>query len=104
MTTNKFKIQIFYVLTIFLYVFFIQNLPLSILLPRAHDDALFIGQAQSLIGGDFLGIYNQMTLAKGPVYSYFLALNNLLGLPINLTQSFLYTHKYNLISHSRIAK
>jgi hypothetical protein len=100
MKSNEFKIQIFYVLTIFLYVFFIQNLPLSILLPRVHDDALFISQAQSLIRGDLLGSYNQLTLAKGPVYSYFLAFSNLLGLPINLTQSVFYIVTTSLLIRS----
>ena len=38
-----------------------------------HDDRLFIELAQHLIRGEWLGPYNELTLAKGPFYSLFIA-------------------------------
>ena len=40
----------------------------------AHDDRLFLLLAESLIKGEWLGAYNQMTLAKGPFYSIWIAI------------------------------
>lgn len=55
-----------------------------------HDDKLFIELAAHLVRGEWLGPYTEMTLAKGPLYSLFLAANFHLGLPLGLTQQLLY--------------
>lgn len=57
----------------------------------SYDDALFVRQALNLIHGDWLGAYDNLTLAKGPGYPFFLAACFGLGLPITLTQPLLYT-------------
>jgi hypothetical protein len=64
--------------------------PVAIYTTARHDDALFWTQAQNLISGKWLGEYNQMTMAKGPSFSFFLALNYLLGTPITLLVAVLY--------------
>jgi len=46
-----------------------------------HDNMLFINYAKSILESNWLGEYNEYTLIKGPVYSLFLALCNLLNLP-----------------------
>jgi hypothetical protein len=38
-----------------------------------HDDHLFIQLAEYLVNGDWLGPYNQLTLAKGAAYPLFIA-------------------------------
>jgi len=56
-----------------------------------HDDLLFIRQADSLLRGDWLGAYNQLTLIKEPFYPMFMALSNWLSLPLLFSQQLLYT-------------
>ena len=58
--------------------------------PADHDDRLFLQLAEHLIHGDWLGPYNQLTLAKGPFYSCWIALVYALGLPLFFAQHLLY--------------
>lgn len=55
-----------------------------------HDDALFINLARHILGGRWLGPYNELTLAKGPMYSLFIAGSFLLGIPLFTAQHLLY--------------
>lgn len=55
-----------------------------------HDDRLFLQLAEHLLQGDWLGPYNQMTLAKGPFYSLWIACVFILGVPLYLSQHLLY--------------
>lgn len=55
-----------------------------------HDDKLFVLLAEHLLHGRWLGPYDQFTLAKGPAYSFFIAGNFWLGLPILFTHQLLY--------------
>ncbi len=55
-----------------------------------HDDALFVRLAQHLVRGEWLGPYDQLTLAKGPAYSIFIAAAFWSGLPLFLAQQLLY--------------
>ncbi|AOS44954.1 hypothetical protein Verru16b_02023 [Lacunisphaera limnophila] len=58
--------------------------------PAIHDDKLFVGLAGHLLDGNWLGPYNQFTLAKGPMFPLFLALVFWTGLPLLLAQHLLY--------------
>lgn len=58
--------------------------------PADHDDRLFLQLADHLLHGDWLGPYNQLTLAKGPFYSCWIAFVYLLGLPLFFAQHVLY--------------
>ncbi|MCC6415534.1 MAG: hypothetical protein IT582_06470 [Opitutaceae bacterium] len=58
--------------------------------PAFHDDRLFLELAEHFLNGAWLGPYDQLTLAKGPLYSLFLAVNFWLGLPLLITQQLLY--------------
>ncbi len=58
--------------------------------PAGHDDRLFVQLAEYLVQGDWLGPYDQMTLAKGPFYSFWIALVFKLGIPLFLSQQLLY--------------
>ena len=55
-----------------------------------HDDTLFVGLALNILQGEWLGAYNQFTLMKGSGYPLFIALSNILGLPLILSQELLY--------------
>ena len=55
-----------------------------------HDDQLFVKLADSLLRGEWLGPYDQLTLAKGPFYSLWIALIFLVGLPLSFAQQLAY--------------
>jgi len=55
-----------------------------------HDDTLFVGLALSILEGEWLGAYDQFTLMKGSGYPLFIALSNVIGLPLILAQELLY--------------
>ncbi len=55
-----------------------------------HDDLLFVQLAQHLVQGNWLGPYNELTLAKGPAYPLFIAATFTIGLPLFLAQHLFY--------------
>ena len=64
--------------------------PVYALANAGHDDRLFVELAGHLLRGDWLGPYDQLTLAKGPMYSIWIALVALLHLPLYFAQHLLY--------------
>jgi hypothetical protein len=72
------------------YFWLSLNLPLSIQTHQVYDDALYILNGISLIRGDWLGDYSNLTLVKGPVFPMFLAIKNFLGTPMPLAAALLY--------------
>lgn len=59
-----------------------SHTPINVYAQAMHDDGLYIRLGLNLIDGAWLGQYDQFTLAKGPGYPFFLALNAWLGVPI----------------------
>lgn len=55
-----------------------------------HDDLLFLRLARSIVSGDWLGPYDQLTLVKGPFYPVWIAALHVLGWPLLLAQQVLY--------------
>jgi hypothetical protein len=55
-----------------------------------HDDQLFLKLGRFIADGQWLGPYDNLTLAKGPVYSAFVALNYYVGLPLRFTEELVY--------------
>lgn len=55
-----------------------------------HDDALFVNLARKLNHLKWLGSYDQLTLAKGAFFPIFLSVVDVTGLPLKLTEHFLY--------------
>lgn len=51
-----------------------------------NDDGLFARLAGSLVDGEWLGSYDQLTLIKGPGYPLFMAMVYKLHLPLKLTE------------------
>lgn len=56
----------------------------------SHDERLFLNIANHLISGEWLGPFNNLTLAKGVFYSFWLAGVHTLGIPLLLSQHLLY--------------
>ena len=73
-----------------LALFLGANRDLSAIPAAVHDDRLFVNRALDLLQGHWLGDYNQYTLMKGPFFPLFMAVNNLLGLPLLVTEQFLF--------------
>ncbi|HWA26771.1 MAG TPA: hypothetical protein VG734_14025 [Lacunisphaera sp.] len=58
--------------------------------PAIHDDQLFVKLAGHIINGQWLGPYDQFTLAKGPLFSAFIAAAFWVGVPLMLAQQAFY--------------
>ena len=67
-----------------LYLILAMHLPVSIYTNASYDDALFWEHAIQILQGNWLGVYNQLTLAKGAGFPLFLAFNKVLGTPVTL--------------------
>ena len=55
-----------------------------------HDSLRYIGMAETILKGEWLGEYNHMTLIRSPVYSLALALNSLAGWRLHVFQRSIY--------------
>jgi hypothetical protein len=56
-----------------------------------HDDFLFLRLAASIAEGEWLGVYDNLTLIKGPFYALWMAFLYKLGIPLLLGNQLLYT-------------
>ena len=74
----------------FIYFSYTQNLPYGVHASLGHDDLHFYLQSRSIIGLQWLGAYNELTLIKGMVYPLFLSLVHMLGVSISFAEAFLY--------------
>lgn len=59
-------------------------------LDAPHDSLRYIGMAQTIVEGDWLGDYNNMTLIRLPMYPLLLALNSLAGWRLHVLQQSVY--------------
>jgi len=64
--------------------------PIVAIGPAGHDDRLYLERASDVLRGHWLGHYCQFTLAKGPMYSLWIAGSFLLGVPLPWSQHLLY--------------
>ena len=55
-----------------------------------HDSLRYIGMAETILEGGWLGEYNHMTLIRSPVYSLVLAINSLAGWRLHVLQHSIY--------------
>lgn len=55
-----------------------------------HDDRLFINLAHNILKGEWLGPYNNLTLAKGPFFPIWIAVMYVLGIPLLLSEHLIY--------------
>lgn len=82
------------------YVFVYVNYPIHLLEFALHDDGLFLKLGISIINGQWLGAYDNLTLAKGPGYPLFLAFTHLTGLPISFTQAVFHLSAVIIFGHA----
>ena len=55
-----------------------------------HDDRLFVNLANFILNGQWLGEYNNLTLAKGPFYSIWMAMSFISGLQLLISEHIFY--------------
>lgn len=65
----------------------VSTMGLTIFAHAMHDDKLFMDQGMSIKAGEWLGPFWQLTLAKGPAYSVFLALSSSTGWPLQVNEA-----------------
>lgn len=75
------------VISTILFLIVSIHAPIVVRTNLPQDDGLFMALGRYLAAGHWLGPYGQNTLAKGPGYPMFLALNAWLGLPVGFTQA-----------------
>lgn len=56
----------------------------------AHDDALFFRSLTNIINGEWLGVYDNRTLVKGPLLSILAAFSQFIGIPWVLLEGLFY--------------
>ncbi|MBF0466809.1 MAG: hypothetical protein HQK88_09705 [Nitrospirae bacterium] len=71
-------------------LFLVSNMSIIAFGINNIDDALFVRLAANILGGLWLGPYNELTLIKGVFFPLFIAANFLIGLPLLLTQHLFY--------------
>ena len=84
------KTKLIIVILSLLKLWLVAAIPITAWGNFSLDDRLFIDLSHFLIQGDWLGVYDERTLAKGPMYPIWIAINFYLGLPLLFAQHLLY--------------
>jgi len=63
---------------------------LSAMCSTPYDDELFVRLARSLASGQWLGVYDRLTLTKGPFYPMWIAASYAAGVPLLMGEHLLY--------------
>lgn len=88
MTTHLRLVVLLVILTL-IWLGLMSGQPITALADAIHDDRLFMNLAQHLSDGRWLGPFNNLTLAKGPLYPLWIALAYTTGMPLLLSQHLL---------------
>ncbi len=70
---NSLLLGALYVFAILINIAYRRSIPITAAIHSPHDDQLGVELAANLLSGDWLGTWNNRTLAKPPGYSIFLA-------------------------------
>ena len=80
----------FLLILILLKLWLVAAQPLWVNTHSTHDDQLFLKLAQNFLKGEWLGTYDNLSLAKGPLYPAFIAMSFILGIPLLLSEHLVY--------------
>ena len=72
------------------FLFLVSGYPILAFTTAGHDDLLFFRGLESILRGEWLGAYNQMTLAKGPFLSILGAFSAGIGIEAKFLEAMLY--------------
>ncbi|MCC6627676.1 MAG: hypothetical protein IT340_09770 [Chloroflexi bacterium] len=87
--TAHLRLVVLLVILTLIWLGLMSGQPITALADAIHDDRLFMNLAQHLSGGRWLGPFNNLTLAKGPLYPLWVALAYTTGVPLLLSQHLL---------------
>ena len=88
-TNLLFKLAVLAVIIFFLFIS--SNYPIIAFPSRVHDDALFFRGLESIMQGAWLGQFDNLTLAKGPLLSILGAVSSIIGIQEKMLEAFLYS-------------
>lgn len=81
----KYRLIIFIIAIVILKQMMVVSLPIFAYSTAGHDDRLMINITDSLLKGEWLGAYSEMTLVKGIFFPLFLSINGFLGIPYSIS-------------------
>ena len=85
-TNLLFKLAVLAVIIFFLFIS--SNYPIIAFPSRVHDDALFFRGLESIMQGAWLGQFDNLTLAKGPLLSILGAVSSIVGIQEKMLEAF----------------
>jgi hypothetical protein len=86
---NRFCIVLVAIATFF-YIFIITDKPITALPEWGYDDGLFFRSLESILKGEWLGKYDNRTLAKGPMLSMVGAFSTVFGVKAKIAEAIIY--------------
>nr|WP_320023827.1 hypothetical protein [uncultured Acetobacterium sp.] len=78
------QLILFMIIAIIIKQLLLTGLPIFAYPGAGHDDRMMVNMADSLIKGQWLGSYSELTLVKGVFFPLFLAINALFGIPYSI--------------------
>ena len=88
--SRRYFISFLYVFTILLNLYLRANVPTRAAFLAPHDDQLGLELASNILNGDWLGPWDNRTLAKPPGYSMYLAVAHFIPLQLVVLNQLLY--------------
>ena len=88
---KKHELLIFIVAFVLIKQLLVLTLPINAYSTAGHDDRLMINFSNSILHGDWLGSYSEMTLVKGSFFPFFLAVDSIIGIPYTMAITLLYS-------------
>lgn len=80
-----------------IYIVFASNLPITLMFPAAHDDALYWKQGYLISNGEWLGSYDNKTLLRGQAFAIFLAISSFLHLSVTFSLALLHVLAFSVV-------
>lgn len=81
---KKYRLFLFMLSLLLIKQFLVTGIPLFAHSGAGHDDRLMVDMADSLLKGEWLGVYFERTLVKGLFFPLFLAVNRILAIPYSI--------------------
>jgi hypothetical protein len=99
MLSQEILSSLFSIILVLIKLSLVEDQQMFVFSYAGHDDRLFVSLAENILRGEWLGEYNNLTLAKGPFYPVWISMIFLLGNTItSLTTSAIHSLLLRLCS------